>query len=103
MDSPSRFYGPGRGRPTAGGLLAWAVPIESTQDTAPAGLITRGLFPWLRLTLGPVPQVVLVVGSDTVLRADELPNSSIMSSSYIDWTRTRIEVDPTSWTEMGQI
>ena len=37
-----------------------------------------------------VLQVVLGGRSDTVLRADELPNSSIISSPYIDWIRTQM-------------
>lgn len=42
------------------------------------------------LAQGPVLQVVLGVRSDTALRADELTNSSIKSSPYIDWIRTQI-------------
>ena len=44
VDSPSRFYGPGRGTATAGAPLSWAVPIELTQDKAPVGQITRGFL-----------------------------------------------------------
>ena len=71
------------------GLLSWAVPIELTQNRAPAGLTTRGLSPWLRLGswacfLSPNPPM------DTVGRREDSGRGEGVRGAMI---RARIRVD----------